>query len=158
MAFEVFANFVIEEGFTGIDSLKTLKGSGVEVSIWVEDIAPRLQAQQTETRYELVDLTGQDLGFDERFTLKECRQKSLSQGFSPVQPLVALMGGLFFQNDEAGVPIRVLGRADDFVDSDGIKHLPKYVTGLGSRHVETYWAWENAVFNPDDRFIVQKLG
>lgn len=151
---EMFTAFHLDEGAQLNDELSELISVGIGYSDWILDLASKGVKSPAPGLYQLWAAQGSEFGFEDAFTLESILNRLQWLNFRPAHPAVAFRGRRFYKDKSPGCPARVLGELSSLIDSDGVPHLPKYVCGLGRQHIETYWAWPQATFQPDDVFIV----
>jgi len=133
-----------------------LISQGYRVSDWIQDIfsAEKSSRSSTDFPIALARLMVSELGFEEPTTLQEIYRAMLASGYEFVPPLIALHSRFVYDEQPTGEWLRLATPMNAMIDSDGVPHLPKLGKALGLFFIETYWAYEQAVFHPHNEFVV----
>ena len=75
-------------------------------------------------------------------------------GFKLVPREIAIFSRKLYLEQPTGEWLRFATPLDAMIDSDGVPHLAKLGAALGHHFIETYWAYKNAIFCPDNEFVV----
>jgi hypothetical protein len=98
-----------------------------------------------------------DIGYEEPITLDEFYSKLPENGLCLVSPKAALQCRFIYDEQPSGEWLRFATPMQSMIDSDGVPHLPKLGKALGRCFIETYWAYNNAVFHPNNEFVAGVL-
>ena len=96
------------------------------------------------------------MGIKQATTLKEIYVEFKKLGYELVEPEMALITRLNYDEQEKGEWLRFATDFNVMIDSDKVPHLPKLGRALGKYFIETYWSYPDAVFHPHNDFIVKK--
>jgi len=140
----------------GCDYVSHLLKKGYRVSEWIQDIFSEERGRDVSFLSPMVlsRVTVSDFGFREPVALQEIYEAFPSHGYALVPPEVALHCRLIYDEQPAGEWLRFATPMGSMIDSDGVPHLPKLGKALGLFFIETYWAYEQAVFHPHNEFVV----
>ena len=141
----------------GAEGVAILLDKGYRLSEWVQDIFARDLNKEIKFKYpiKLARVTVSSLGFDEPTTLLKIYNSLPIHGLGLVSPVIALACRLDYPEQPTGEWLRFATPMKSMIDSDGIPHLPKLGKALGLYFVETYWAYEHAIFHPHNEFVVE---
>ena len=141
------------------EGVEKLHNKGYCASEWIKDIFAKPQVEEINTNLpvKLSRIKVSDLGYEEPTTLGEFYSKLPENGLGLVSPKAALQSRFIYDEQPAGEWLRFATPLRSMVDSDGVPHLPKLGKALGLYFIETYWAYENAVFHPHNEFAVVVL-
>lgn len=151
---------VIRE-FNFIDTLALLKfmdKNNYYYSPWIRNIVNKYNYNFKSyfKPIELYRISLNDLEFKRPTVLKDVYSKSIDHGFKLINPELALLTRLFYNEQPQGEWLRFATPFNSMIDEDGIPHLPKIGKALNSFFIETYWAYENAIFHPHNEFVFLK--
>ena len=141
---------------SGQEYVTHLISQGYRVSEWIQDIFDTPTSDDSGAKFPiaLARVTVAGLGFEKPTALQEIYRAVISSGYELVPPLVALHCRLIYDEQPTGEWLRFATPMNSMVDSDGVPHLPKLGKALGLFFIETYWAYEQAVFHPHNEFVV----
>ena len=149
---------VIEEleSSSGAACVAQLLNGEYRVSEWIQDIFSVNKDYTVDVYFpvKLVRVTVKDLGFEYPTTLGEIYAALEENKFEQVPPIIALNCRFLYDEQPSGEWLRFATPMDSMIDSDGVPHLPKIGKALGLYFIETYWAYEHAVFHPHNEFVV----
>jgi len=141
---------------TALDCLRELKKKYV-VKLWIENIFKKKNKKfLNKKKIKLYRIKVSELGFKKTTTLKNIYKALKKMGFKPVSPEVAIYSRFIYDEQPAGEWLRIAVPLKSMIDSDKVPHLPKLGKALGKYFLETYWAYDQAVFHPHNDFIVEK--
>ncbi len=140
------------------ECLLNLKNKNYKVSPWIENIFDNNKLNYFEINYpiNLVRVSLNDLGFKKHTELKNVYLKIKDMGLELVPPQIALFSRFLYDDQPTGEWLRFATPLKSMIDSDGVPHLPKLGKALNFYFVETYWAYENAVFHSHNEFVFKK--
>ena len=140
------------------EEIKFLKKKGVILSPWIEDIylKKKNNISLSKKTYNLYKVKVKFFKFKKPTTLGKIYKKIKELNFSLVNPDIALRTRLLYKNQNKGEWLRFATPLNSMIDSDGVPHLPKLGSALNKLFIETYWAYEGAVFHPHNEFISTK--
>ena len=141
------------------DGVEKLQDKNYVLSEWIKDIFAKPQAAEIDVSLpvKLLRIKVSDFGYQEPTTLGEFYSKLPENGLGLVSPKAALQSRFIYDEQPVGEWLRFATPILSMVDSDGVPHLPKLGKALGLYFIETYWAYENAVFHPHNEFVVGVL-
>lgn len=141
---------------SGQEGVSKLHDEGYCASEWIKDIFAKSQVDEILEQWpiKLARIKVSDLGYQAPTTLGEFYSKLPENGLGLVSPKAALQSRLIYDEQPVGEWLRFATPMKSMVDSDGVPHLPKLGKALGLYFIETYWAYENAVFHPHNEFVV----
>ena len=137
------------------ECLRALKEKNYKTSLWVENIFESSDFNYDKIDYpiNLIRISLKELGFDIHAELKNVYKKIEEKGLDLVPPQIALYSRMIYDEQPTGEWLRFATPLDSMIDIDGIPHLPKIGKALGFYFIETYWAYENAIFHPHNEFV-----
>ena len=149
----------IVEGYhyqTGKDCVEALLKSGYRVSEWVQDIFSdaRHDSQPISVPISLSRVSVSSLGLNAPTALSDIYNKIEECGYGLVSPEIAIYCRFIYDEQPTGEWLRYATPLNSMIDSDGVPHLPKLGKALGLYFLETYWAYEGAIFHPHNEFVV----
>jgi len=135
-----------------------LKKKGIILSPWIENIYfnKKNKIKLSKDEVNLYRIKVKNLGFKKVTTLQKIYKKILDNGYSLVEPDLALRARTYYKNQRKGEWLRFATPFNSMIDSDGIPHLPKLGRALNKYFIETYWSYKKAIFHPHNEFVVKK--
>jgi len=143
----------------GAEGVENLLSKGYRVSEWVQDIFSRQSKEKIQIKFpvKLIRVNVSSLGFEGPTTLAEIYDRLSSYGLRLVSPEIALSCRFHYSEQPTGEWLRFATPMNSMIDSDGVPHLPKLGKALGLYFIETFWAYENAIFHPHNEFVVELI-
>ena len=131
-------------------------GKNYKLSPWIEDILRTniYEFNTTALPIRLLRMKVADFGFDCPTELHKIYDEIENAGFQLVPPEIAIFSRKLYLEQPTGEWLRFATPLDAMIDSDGVPHLAKLGSALGHYFIETYWAYKNAIFYPDNEFVV----
>ena len=127
-----------------------------KLSPWVDDIIRinRYEFNTTALPLCLIRKKVADFGFDCPTELHKIYNEIENVGFQLVPPEIAFFSRKLYLEQPTGEWLRFATPLDAMIDSDGVPHLAKLGAALEQHFIETYWAYKDAIFYPDNEFVV----
>ncbi len=128
------------------------------ISPWINNIFKGNQFKFDKINFpvSLVRYSLKELNFNNQTELLKVYEKSKDMGLELVPPQIALYARLIYDEQPKGEWLRFATPLKSMIDSDGVPHLPKFGNALGLYFIETYWAYEKAIFHPHNEFVFVK--
>jgi len=152
-------NWLTIKDFEFKDCLELLKfydEKNFSYSRWIKNIIQKYNYKFDKKKLpiNLKKVSLKELGFTDFQVLTKIYQKLEDLNYKLVPPEIALYSRILQLDQPKGSWIRFATPIDQMIDDDGVPHLPKIGYALNTYFIETYWAYENAVFFPHNEFIV----
>ena len=114
------------------EELLYLKKRGIILSPWIENIYlnKKNKIRLSKKTFRLFRIKVKNLDFKKATTLENIYKKIKSQGFSLVNPDVALRARLIYNKQKKGEWLRFATPFKSMIDTDGVPHLPKLGSAL----------------------------
>ena len=127
-----------------------------KLSPWIHDILRENSYEFDKTAFPIRLLRKKvaDFGFKGPTELHKIYREIETAGFQLVPPEIAIFSRKLYLDQPTGEWLRFATPLDAMIDSDGVPHLLKLGAALGHHFIETYWAYKNAIFYPDNEFVV----
>ncbi len=140
------------------ECLNNLRDKNYQISPWIENIFTNSNLKYADLNYpiNLVRVNLEDLNFKNHTELKNIYNRIKEENLDLVPPQVALFARFVYDEQPSGEWLRFATPLKSMIDSDGVPHLPKLGKALNMYFVETYWAYQNAIFHPHNEFVFIK--
>jgi hypothetical protein len=139
-----------------LELLKFYEEKNIHYSIWIKNLVQKYNYKFDKKKLpiNLKKVSLKELGFTDFQVLKNVYQKIEDLNYKLVPPEIALYARILLFDQPKGSWIRFATPLDQMIDDDKVPHLPKVGYALNTYFIETYWAYENAIFFPHNEFIV----
>ena len=140
------------------ECLNNLRDKNYQISPWIENIFTNSNLKYADLNYpiNLVRVNLEDLNFKNHTELKNIYNRIKEENLDLVPPQVALFARFVYDEQPSGEWLKFATPLKSMIDSDGVPHLPKLGKALNMYFVETYWAYQNAIFHPHNEFVFIK--
>ena len=142
--------------FDSFEECVTEYKQNYKLSPWIHDIIKKNSYEFDKTTFpiRLVRIKLIDFGFECPTELQEVYDAIETAGFQLVPPEIAIFSRKLYTEQPTGEWLRFATPLNSMIDSDGVPHLPKLGKALGYYFIETYWSYKNAIFHPNNEFVV----
>lgn len=141
------------------DLLQYMEKRNIQYSPWIKNIVEKYNYSFKDYKLpvDLYRVSLSELSFSEPTKLKDVYKKSRELGYFLVNPELAFLTRLFYDEQSTGEWLRFATPLNSMIDDDGVPHLPKLGKALNQFFIETYWSYPDAVFHPHNEFVFTSL-